>query len=70
MYSCSLYFLLSFKNDVIIKYHLIYEISEWSPAEIIQNLPTEMKNRFCYNFYTMNTSILIFYNFISTVGLI
>ena len=48
-------------------YHLIYEISEWSPAEIIQNLSTEMKNRFCCNFYTINTSIVIFYN--STIGI-
>lgn len=55
-------FLLSFKNGVIMTYHLIYEISEWSPAEIIQNLSTEMKNRFCCNFYTINTSIVIFYN--------
>ena len=49
-------------------YLFIYEISEWSPAEIIQNLSTEMKNRFCCNFYTINTSIVIFYN--STVGFI
>lgn len=48
-------------------YHLIYEISEGSPAEIIQNLSTEMKNRFCCNFYTINTSIVIFYN--STIGI-
>ena len=60
MYSCSWFFLLSFKNDIIMTYHLIYEISEWSPAEIIQNLSTEMKNRFCCNFYTINTSTVIF----------
>lgn len=68
MYSCSWFFLLSFKNDIIMTYHLIYEISEWSPAEIIQNLSTEMKNRFCCNFYTINTSIVIFCN--STIGFI
>ena len=63
-----IFFLLSFKNDIIMTYHLIYEISEWSPAEIIQNLSTEMKNRFCCNFYTINTSIVIFCN--STIGFI
>ena len=62
-----LVFFVVFQNDVIMAYHLIYEISEWSPAEIIQNLSTEMKNRFCCNFYTINTSIVIFYN--STIGI-